>query len=372
MMKRHDRYRLKAVSVPSALVLGLVVWTVLAVALGCMSLGDRLIGRMERMEQAKALTFAFCRAYERMGCSIDSIGGRMFGDCRMAVKAKRSMHGLYDLLEISCLQNGKPVYTSKRLAGVLRPGNVDCGLYVPDDGALLNISGDCRFASPLFVPNGHYAMLSYGEVRTGYRNDTLKLYPSEARMPELSEKVCERVNTMLEGELPECLVLTKSDTLSDRVIAAKKIVVEDGYRGSVQLFATDSIRVEGAALLEYPSGLCLWHDQNDRESDNGERAVLIRSGAIVEGYAVCVGGAYYLQEPESAVRGMVYCDGRCCVGGYVSGVAFLSRPEILEAYGRYSWALTGLVQTANRVYACPELFAQNSERKIIKEIIETE
>ena len=67
--------------------------------------------------------------------------------------------------------------------------------------------------------------------------------------------------------------------VQDSVICGRVVKISTGFRGSLQVFASDSVIVGGGASLEYPSGIYV---------DSGDKRpyVILEKGAEVKGYVI--------------------------------------------------------------------------------------
>jgi hypothetical protein len=152
--------------------------------------------------------------------------------------------------------------------------------------------------------------------------------------------------------------------LSDTVLVARKVRIEKGFTGPVQVFALDSIIVEAGVTLEYPSGLF------------SEKHVSIGDGSAVNGYVVVIPPegsdepdimqANYKQSRLARVRGMIYIDGIAQIQGIVSGTAFLDRAIYYSPQGYYENMLYDLTILENREMAWPLLLDGVPQREEVK------
>jgi hypothetical protein len=121
-------------------------------------------------------------------------------------------------------------------------------------------------------------------------------------------------------------IYIKSDAeLKGILVSASKIIVEEGFRGTVQLFAKDSLVIGKRCELLFPSVACLYNDNvNPTYMEIGESAIIhgslisiqenlssskpimrIRRGALVNGQV------YHSGEIElvGSIYGSLYCEG---------------------------------------------------------------
>jgi hypothetical protein len=145
-------------------------------------------------------------------------------------------------------------------------------------------------------------------------------------------------NTLLKGNiilLAKELDIEKSAQLEDIVIIADKIVVEDGFKGVVQLLAKDTVLLKKNITLQYPSGVYIYHE-------NKKRHVSLGDSCIVEGYVIVDGdgevnvtNANYSQAVNSTVKGLVFVNGIALFRGTVNGSVILKEAVYYSREGYY-------------------------------------
>lgn len=350
--------RIRAASLPAALTFSMVASLVMASMIVASSLGDTLLARLEKKEQASSAIHASCLLYERDSPIIDSTIVCPFTDAGIEVMERKSMYGLYGKLTLDTGLWGESRLTRSFLTGATGIPNRNGGIYVPDCGTTLTIADDCKLTSELILPGGVFRRLGYG----GAELDALTISPSSATMPELSAGA-RAILLHPRHDEPDEFVLTGKDTAADTIVWARKVIIDSSFAGSVQAFARDSIVVSEGVHLDYPSGVCL-------VSDEERSGIRVASRAVIEGYAIILDKGTYEQEHGSLVRGLVYAPGRAFIAGSVTGCAFLGNPCSRKgSHGVAEFTLAGLVQSGNEVYAYPELFDEQAGRTVIKRLM---
>lgn len=153
-----------------------------------------------------------------------------------------------------------------------------------------------------------------------------------------------------------------SNAFGDILVAGRSITIEKGFRGTLQVFARDSLVLENDVRLEYPSGL---YSGNYME---------IAGGSVVGGYAiVCardkdIRKPNYKQARTAKVRGFLYVDGNAQLQGIVSGPAYLSRTVYYSAEGYYKDILYDASVLGNEEMALPLWLSAEDKRKKIKTV----
>jgi hypothetical protein len=136
------------------------------------------------------------------------------------------------------------------------------------------------------------------------------------------------------------IVIDGTCTLQNIIVYAKSIHVNEGFHGTCQLFATDSITIEKNSILDYPSCLGVLRYQNDKHTQ----------GKITIGENCKVTGAVFTYEKEKStlqtlidlgknvkVYGQVYVQGlvRFNKGGDIKGSLFTNRFLYQSSYTTY-------------------------------------
>lgn len=166
-------------------------------------------------------------------------------------------------------------------------------------------------------------------------------------------------------------VISPSATLQDVILLARKVTIKSGFKGSLQILATDSVIIEDHVRLEYPSGICLKGDSTKTYLSIGEASVL-------KGYAIVFGRVdtnfsftikeNYHQNPTATLFGLLYIDGVSILNGNVSGAVYLKRCYYIPENGLYSNTLYNTQIYRNNQIAYPLLFKAPYRRKEIKSL----
>ncbi len=147
------------------------------------------------------------------------------------------------------------------------------------------------------------------------------------------------------------LAIKRSRRLSDTIIVANKVHIEAGFKGSLQVFASDSITVAENVTLDYPSGLF------------SKNYIGIGDDSVVNGYVI---GLNYLQSRLAKVRGLVYVAGTAQLQGMVSGSAMLEKAVYRSPQGYYNNTIFDATILENHEIAWPFWIEGEVRRKEIK------
>ena len=146
---------------------------------------------------------------------------------------------------------------------------------------------------------------------------------SFSEMPPLIYAVNEYVgNTILSGNIILCgddVIIGSNAVIENIILIANRVIVESGFKGSLQIFAKDSVWIDSKVKLTYPSGVY------------SQKYIEVRNKCEIEGYIIVDVDNYitnelnYYQSKTSILRGLLYVNGISQIQGIVSGKAFLNR-----------------------------------------------
>ncbi len=160
-----------------------------------------------------------------------------------------------------------------------------------------------------------------------------------------------------------------SAILENAIVVARKIIVKNGFKGHLQLFASDSIIVENNVELNYPSNLCI--------VNNNASKSFLRIG-----YNSQVTGAVWQWnevsnesyppemtiEKDAIIRGQVYCPGRLLHKGTVIGSLITNLFTLKTNYAYYENYMFNATIDAEKLpltFACLPLIFEYKEKQFI-------
>lgn len=162
--------------------------------------------------------------------------------------------------------------------------------------------------------------------------------------------------------LGEAVSIDSTCRLRDVLVVGRTIRVEDGFCGTVQLFASDTVLIGRRVTLDYPSGVFVARENLDRYIEIGPHS-------RVEGYAIVDGDgkpdvkrANYRQDRTAVLRGLLWADGAAQVRGIVLGSLAANRFVYYSSEGYYEDMLYDLTLLENPAAAYP-LWAETAYRR---------
>lgn len=126
----------------------------------------------------------------------------------------------------------------------------------------------------------------------------------------------------------DSLVVAKSAKLEDVILLAPKVTIQEGFKGTIQVFATEKIYVDKKVQLNYPSAICV---KNNGDSDK-EGFIFIDEESKIDGAVLMFGNDLLHIEKNSIdikdktqIRGTVYSSGRLSINGKIYGAVYTAK-----------------------------------------------
>lgn len=360
-----ERYRLGGFALPAVLVVAVLILLLILFAYSAVTLNVYRYSlyheKKQQREDLKSALLLYCA--DSTLCAVgDSLGVELFVD-HDAVNVSVKHFGLYEMVTLS---NGYPD-KYKVLVGRMSDCAMEAAFWLCDRNRALSLAGDARIDGSVYMPlNGiNYTEID-GRYYTGEQIPESRLGISSAELPavmssqfELAEKLCRQSDDEVELQ----------DGVHDVVICGKTVRIKSGFRGSIQVFASDSVFIEERVLLEYPSGIYV--DSEDRRP-----YVILEKGAEVNGYVIVTSTNLdsqlrypsYVQKKESKLYGLLYVDGSCNLEGDIKGAAYVKDCYHYSDGNIYAGALYDTKVIRSDSLAFPIFLKGSYERKMIKKM----
>ena len=174
---------------------------------------------------------------------------------------------------------------------------------------------------------------------------------------------------------PDSIYIRKNNILEDVVIMAPKIAIEEGFTGTIQVFAKESITIEKEVTLNYPSVVSLLNKEVDKKA-----FVKIKEDVKIAGVVLLFGNdLLHLEnlsleiEAKGIVMGTIYCSGSLSLKSDVYGSVIASKINHKVPSSTYS---NTLVDVAIDINKKPSFFIDmpifnnsNHNYEIIKKVL---
>ena len=165
--------------------------------------------------------------------------------------------------------------------------------------------------------------------------------------------------------------IDRTTSLEDVIIVARRIIVDEGFIGSFQGFAIDSVAIGDNVTINYP-GLLAISPAADGDATSSDTHITLGSNTIIKGCILLKGQKEKcrLMIPEStSVTGQVYCSGTVQMEGQVYGSLFCDGFSFRRENSTY---INHLLNSDIDIERLPDGFAgfhcgnEKSERTVIK------
>lgn len=211
-----------------------------------------------------------------------------------------------------------------------------------------------------FVNNGNATLMHYTiKVNSSFMGST-KLVRFSANAVVLTGEMVGNGIIASSGSVN----INRNFRIEDGIVVARKIIVESGWRGRMQLFATDTIIVENGCNFQYPSGVAVL-------SQNGNPAYIqIGQNSVINGYLLQLGTEAGFGKsnmdilPNASVWGIVLAEGTVAPYGSIHGGLFTKRLLVQNSCGTYINYLHNVYINAQEVpteIAWPLIFQSNEQ-----------
>ena len=149
------------------------------------------------------------------------------------------------------------------------------------------------------------------------------------------------------------VVIDSTCRLQNILVVGRTVHIGDGFQGTAQLFATDTVLIGRQVTLGYPSGVFVARENPGRYAEIGPKS-------RVEGYVIVDGDGRpevrrtnYRQERTAVVRGLLWADGAAQVQGIVSGCLVANQLAYYTPEGYYEDMLYDMTLLENPAAAYP-------------------
>lgn len=182
--------------------------------------------------------------------------------------------------------------------------------------------------------------INYSDIEA---NDSLNQSFSQPTLNFINSNTDLRIINNIRGNIQiisaKPIILSKKSTLKSIIIYAPVITVENGFTGSVQLFATDSIHIESNCNLTYPSFVAIIpHPEKKYERS---RYLILDSLSSVAGGLLAltptegkeIKETKMIIHKKTNITGLIYCTGEVQLQGKIMGSVYVSSVFIKSEWG---------------------------------------
>lgn len=327
-------------------------------------------------------------------------------DDASTVRFDISPWGLYEVVRVSSADQR---FRSVRLLGKKEENLQKAGVWICSRDAALSIAGNSRITGVVFAPlNGinyiriedkpfsgeaipEYNVrlaepelpvadsiyLNQMSIRYEKMKSDMQSLPADSKLPYCSffkETSCFVLSGKTEGLTvrgnailyADEVTVSSESNLTDVILIARKVIVEKGFAGSMQIMASDTVIVEENVQLRYPSGILV-------NGNAGKTYLEMGTESSLEGYAIIKGTMEkenslhilpnYKQANHSFLGGLLYVDGIATISGTISGATYIKECYYLPVNGSYAGTLFNVKISRNEQAAFPFFFKLSPYRR---------
>ncbi|MDP5201874.1 hypothetical protein [Flavobacterium sp. DG2-3] len=131
-------------------------------------------------------------------------------------------------------------------------------------------------------------------------------------------------NFILRSE--DSIRVRKNTVLEDIILIAPKITFEEGFKGTVQAFATKGIELEEKVTLNYPSVICVYNEGTEESKIKIKKECKISGAVVLFGNKIDVIDKHSIEIDDSGLLfGDLYCTGKLMLKSNVYGSVYTNR-----------------------------------------------
>jgi hypothetical protein len=325
-------------------------------------------------------------------------------------------HGLLPLLLTKSFIKNDTV-SSVHFVGQ-KVANTTTALYMANFTQALNLSGNVTIKGDVFMPTER-TKESYINNKPNIINIQGKKAISEIQLPTLSDK-CKSIyqtrnsskvnwndfekkndsiyvnsffnetiefqmsSTILDNKIikgnfiissNDSIYIRKNNVLEDVIIIAPKVAIEEGFEGTIQVFAKESITLEKEVILHYPSVVALYNPIEEKKAFiQIDEAVKIAGLVLLFGNDIIHLDKNKLEIKEKGkIMGNIYCSGILTLKSDVYGSVYTSKLNHKTPSSTYSNTLADIIidvtKKPNVFIDMPIFDNKNTRYAIIKKVL---
>lgn len=131
-------------------------------------------------------------------------------------------------------------------------------------------------------------------------------------------------NFILRSE--DSIRVKKNTVLEDIILIAPKITFEEGFKGTVQAFATKGIELQEKVTLNYPSVICVYNEGTEESKIKIKKECTIAGAVVLFGNKIDLIDKHSIEiDEEGLLFGDLYCTGKLMIKSNVYGSVYTNR-----------------------------------------------
>lgn len=287
---------------------------------------------------------------------------------KFTLSLSKKVWGLYEMACVKSIFRKKDSLQQNHLMGYHYNPAIDPSLYLSDQNKPVSLAGEIHLLGKLQLPKAGYKKAYVDRIPfSGTDIEEENISKSSKKLPSINRAVFnlnkERLNgqvfpsdslialpqqidwgfgkktLLIKGQkmnlanialkgniviMAEEIQIEASANIQDIILYAKTIVIEEGFEGNLQAFASENIQVKKEVDLIYPSSLMLIPKKNNEVPTQLE----IEDGAHVAGSIVLynenkkTNQSILITRPECKIYGLIYSNALSQIQGEIIGSVF--------------------------------------------------
>jgi hypothetical protein len=179
-------------------------------------------------------------------------------------------------------------------------------------------------------------------------------------------------NFILRSE--DSIRVKKNTVLEDVILIAPKITFEEGFKGTVQAFATKGIEMEQKVTLNYPSVICVYNDTPEVSKIKIKKESHITGAVILFGSSIEMIDKNSIEIDEDGLLfGDLYCTGKLMLKSNVYGSVYTNRFFLKTNSSSYDNMISDIeintIKRPNYFISIPLFNTQKTAYGVIKKVL---
>lgn len=401
---------LKAFSIPTIMTISILICLLLLFVIGVFNFNNNYYSYYHRAKQQKedinSLFVLYCNDSTLLKEIEEEGFYQLYEDNpHTAVSIKTKKWGLYESVEVCATDSS---FSSIRLLGKARECDYEAALWVCSRDMPLSFGGKSEVKGSTYIPTDGIKYATLGSL--AFQGKEIKDYHidlSEKELPEvdrsnlyLMDKYLKETEFIPSSEdsrykpyysfseeethfyVPDDIqqyamkghvvlhgddiLLSSGTILNDVILLARRVTINEGFHGSLQIIATDTVILGKNAHLSYPSGIYL-------KGNNDRTYLYMDENSTLNGYAIIFGTTEnntdynveinFRQTPTAVFNGLLYVDGVACLQGCCYGGVYLKECCYVSSDSFFNSTICDARVYRNNQIAFPFFFKQSDYRR---------
>lgn len=402
--------KIQAFSIPTVMVIGILICLLILFVMAVFSFNNYYYSYYHRAKQQKedinSVFVLYCNDSTLLGNISEEGYYQLYeNNPQLSVSVKTKQWGLYEIAEVRAMDEH---FSSIRMLGKAQDCDYEASLWVCSRDMSLTFGGKSVVKGRTYIPDNGIKYATLGTLPfQGKEIEDYNVDLSERELPEvnrsnlyLMDKYLKETEVIPSSEdnrykpyysfsekevhyyIPDDIqqytmkghvvlhgddiVLSSGTVLNDVILLARRVTIDEGFRGSLQIIATDTVILGSNAHLRYPSGIYL-------KGNNDRTYLRMDENSTLNGYAIIFGTTEnntennievnFRQAPTAVFNGLLYVDGIARLEGYCYGGTYLKECYYFSSDKVYASTICNAEIYRNNQIGFPFFFKQSKYRR---------